>query len=295
MSDTLLVTGASGHLGRIVLDELLASGEVAPSSIIATTRDASKLAGYAAKGVVVRPADFDDPASLNTAFAGATKVLIISTDALDRPGRRQEQHLNAIAAATKAGAKHLLYTSLPQPDDSLVSFAPDHLNTERAVASTGLPFTILRNSWYSENLFLYVPQALKTGKWFTSAGQGGIAYAARADIGAAVAAALRRAGQESRTFTLTGMRAYSTDEVARLVSAATGKPIEVVQVSDEQLAAGFEAAGFPAPVAKVFVSFDANTREGKIAVVTNDIQTLCGRAPQTLEAYIEANAAALAG
>lgn len=294
MTDTLLITGAAGQLGRIVLDELLAAG-VAPATIIATTRDVTKLSGYAAKGVQVRPADFDDPSSLEAAFAGAGKILIVSTDALDRPGRRLEQHRTAVAAAKKAGAKHILYTSMPQPDDSLVAFAPDHLGTEEAIKATGIPYTIFRNGWYFENLFLSVPQALKSGKWFTSAGTGRIGYAARADMGAAIAARLRSAGSDSKTYTLTGTASYSTDEIAALVAAATGKPLEVVHLDDAKLQQGLEAAGVPGPVASVFVSFDANTREGKIATLTDDLASLAARPLQPLAAYIEANKGALAG
>ena len=146
MTDTLLVTGASGQLGRLVLDNLIASGKVAPASIIATTRNVEKLSDYAAKGVSVRAADFDDPASLDAAFAGADKILIISTDELGVPGKRLAQHKVAVAAAQKAGAKHILYTSMPQPDDSLVTFAPDHLGTEEAIKATGIPYTIQRDA-----------------------------------------------------------------------------------------------------------------------------------------------------
>jgi NAD(P)H dehydrogenase (quinone) len=294
MSETLLVTGAAGHLGRVVLDALLDSG-VEPGSIVAATRDVAKLSGYAARGVAVRRADFDDPASLDAAFAGVTKVLIISTDALDRPGRRLEQHLVAVAAAKKAGVRHLLYTSMPQPDDSRVSFAPDHLGTENAVKATGIPYTIFRNGWYFENLFYALPQALETGRWFTSAGQGRTAYAARADFGAAIAAGLRAAGAQSRTYTLTGAVTHSADEVATAVTAATGRPLEVVHVSDEQLAGGLVAAGLPAAVVQVFVSFDAAAREGQLSAVTNDMEALSGRKPTTLATFLEANKAVFGG
>src|SRR5215217_8215650 len=122
MSQTLLVTGASGQLGRLVLDALLASG-VAPASIIATSRDPSKLATYAEKGIQTRRADFDDPGSLAAAFAGADRILVVSTDALDVPGKRLTQHTAAINAAKAAGAGHILYTSMPNPETSAVTFA----------------------------------------------------------------------------------------------------------------------------------------------------------------------------
>lgn len=289
MTDTLLITGASGQLGRLVLDTLLASGKVAPSSIIATTRDTSKLSDYAAKGVSVRAADFDDPASLDAAFSGASKVLIISTDALDKPGKRLAQHKAAVAAAQKAGAKHILYTSMPQPDNSLVTFAPDHLGTEEAIKATGIAYTILRDGWYAENLFMSLPHALQTGSWYTSTGQGKIAHITRADTAAAIAGAVLKADTDSKTYTLTGTKSRTAEEIADIVAAATGKPLAVVHVTDAQLAEGLKAAGLPEGFIPTIVSFDANTREGKIAAVTNDAETLSGRKPTALEDFVAAN------
>jgi NAD(P)H dehydrogenase (quinone) len=295
MTDTLLVTGASGQLGRLVLDTLLASGKVSPASIIATSRDVSKLEAYAAKGLTVRAADFDDAASLDAAFAGATKVLIISTDALDKPGKRLAQHKAAVAAAERAGAKHILYTSMPQPDDSLVTFAPDHLGTEDAIKATGIPYTILRDGWYAENLFLSLPHALQTGSWYTSTGEGKIAHITRADTAAAIAGAVLKAGTESKTYTLTGPKSRTAEEIAAIVSAATGRPLNVVHVTDAQLTEGLKAAGLPEGFIPVIVSFDANTREGKIAMVTGDAETLSGGTLTSLEDFVAANKAALLG
>ena len=294
MTDTLLVTGASGQLGRLVLDSLLAAGK-APASIIATTRDTAKLADYAAKGVIVRAADFDDPASLDAAFAGAAKVLIISTDVLDQPGKRLAQHKAAVAAAKEAGAKHILYTSMPQPDDSLVTFAPDHLGTEEAIKATGIPYTILRDGWYAENLFTSLPHALETGSWYTSTGEGKIAHITRADTAAAIAGAALKAGSESKTYTLTGTKSRTAEEIAAVVSAATGKPLKVVHVTDAQLAEGLKGAGLPEGFIPTIVSFDANTREGKIASVTNDAETLSGRKPTSFEDFVAASKAAFLG
>lgn len=295
MTDTLLVTGASGQLGRLVLDALLASGKVAPANIIAATRDTAKLDAYTKKGVTVRAADFDDPASLDAAFAGAGKVLILSTDALDRPGRRLTQHKAAVAAARKAGAKHILYTSMPQPDDSRVTFAPDHLGTEEAIKATGIPYTILRDGWYAENLFMSLPHALQTGSWYTASGNGKLAHITRADTAAAIAGALLSAGDESRTYTLTGTKSHTADEIAAIVSAATGKPLNVVHVTDAQLAEGLKAAGLPEGFIPTVVSFDTNTREGKIAMVTDDAEKLSGRKPTSFEDFVAANKAAFLG
>ena len=295
MSETLLVTGATGKLGRLVLDELLASGKVAPANIIATSRDTDKLADSAAKGVQTRAADFDDAASLDAAFKGADRILIISTDALDEPGKRLRQHLAAVAAAKKAGAKHILYTSMPNPETSVIPFAPDHLGTENAIKATGIAYTILRNGWYMENLFMALPHALSEGKWYSASGKGKLAHIARADIAKATANALASGSAESTTYTLTGETKHTTDEVAALVAKVTGKPLEVVHVSDEQLAGGLKAAGLPDFIIPVVVSFDTNTREGYIDLVTTDAGKLSGQKLTSLEDFLTASKSALLG
>jgi NAD(P)H dehydrogenase (quinone) len=294
MTETLLVTGASGHLGRAVVRHLLDSRNIPASRIIATSRDTSKLADLAARGVATRKADFNDPASLPAAFAGADRVLIISTDTDPGAGTRLTQHQAAIAAAKAAGAKKVLYTSLPEAEASSISFAFEHLGTEKAIKESGLPYTIFRNSWYFENLFRSLPHALQTGQWFTSAGDGRVSYAARDDYAAAIAAGLASDDTGSRTVTLTGPTAYSASEVAALASEIVGKPIAVVQVSDEQLAGGLKQAGLPDPVVQLVVSIDKTTRNGHLGTVTNAVEALSGRPPKTLRAFLEANKAALA-
>ncbi|TJV38332.1 MAG: SDR family oxidoreductase [Mesorhizobium sp.] len=297
MTETLLVTGASGQLGRGVINFLLDTHKVLPANIIATTRNPESVADLAARGVVVRAADFNDAASLETAFKGADKVLIISTGDLDlKSGRRLKQHENAVAAAKSAGVSHLLYTSMPNPEPvSPVLFADDHYSTEQAIKASGIPYTIFRNGWYQENLFLALPHAIASGHWYTSAGEGRIAHGARDDMAAAIAAGLVSSSTESKTYTLTGPHAYTTAEIAALVSEVTGKPLEVIQVPDAALAEGVKAAGVPEDFADVVVSFDVNTRSGRIAMVTDAIETLSGRTPKTLKQFLEANKAALAG
>lgn len=295
MSDTLLVTGASGKLGRLILDELLSSNRVAPENIIATSRETGKLSDYAAKGVTTRAADFDDPASLDAAFEGADRILILSTDALDMPGKRLRQHLAAVEAARKAGARHILYTSMPNPETSAVLFAPDHLGTENAIKRTGIAYTILRNGWYMENLFMALPHALSEGKWYSAAGKGRLAHIARQDIARAAAAALSSGSTQSATYTLTGEASHDTDEIAALASNVTGKPLEVVHITDDALAKGLAAAGLPGFLIPVVVSFDANTREGHIDMVTGDAKELSGQPLTSLADFLKANQAALAG
>ncbi len=289
----ILVTGAAGHLGRLVIKHLIESQNVSPSDIVAGSRDTAKLADLAAQGVGTRRVDFDDKASLEAAFSGIDRLLIISTDELGAPGKRLAQHSAAVAAATAAGVGRVFYTSMPQPEDSEVAFRGDHLGTEQAIKASGLAYTIFRNGWYMENLFMSLPQALASGQWYTSAGVGRIAHIAREDIARAIAAGLAKPAEGNVTYTLTGETAYTTEEIAALVRDVTGKPLAVVNLTDAQLSEGMAAAGVPAPFIPTIVSFDANTREGKIAMATADAETLSGVKRMSLKAFLEANKAAL--
>lgn len=292
----LLVSGASGHLGQRVLHHLLNTLKVPAERIIATSRKPEALAEWAAKGVTTRAADFEDAASLATAFAGAKRLLLISTDAIDRPGRRLAQHKAAIAAAVQAGVGHVLYTSMPEPEGSPLLIAPDHEGTEAALAGSVLPeWTVLRHHWYFENLFHSVGPVLASGKWFTATGDGKVAHIARDDLARAAATALAGATTGKTTLTLSGAKAYTTAEIAALVSEATGKPIEVIQVPVEGLVQGMVAHGLPEPVAHVLASFDTNTAAGRVTTVTGDYKALTGVDPQPYEAWLAANTATLRG
>jgi NAD(P)H dehydrogenase (quinone) len=301
MTNTILITGASGQLGRRVIDHLLDSQHLPPHRLIATTRHPARLDDLARRGITVRQADFNETASLEQAFAGAGRILVISTDHLDLVGgTRLKQQQAAVAAARKVGAAHLAYTSMLRPEPgSPILFASDHWGTEQALQASGLPYTIFRNNAYHENLLLTLPGIVATGRWYSSAGEGRVAYAARDDMAAAIAGRLAadasEAGDasESATFDLTGSKAYSYAEVARLVTRVTGKPIDLIPVSDEALAAGLVAAGVPDPFARVLASVDANVRAGHSDVVNDDLERLSHRKPLTLEQFLETQNAAL--
>jgi len=293
-SPDLLVTGASGQLGQRVLHHLIDTLNIPSGRIAAATRKSDSLAAWADKGVAVRRADFDDAASLSAAFAGIERLLLISTDTLDRPGHRLVQHKAAIAAAEKADVRHVVYTSMPKPESSAVLFAPDHSGTEAALAQSALPdWTVLRNNWYFENLYFSLPSALASGSWYSAAGTGGIAHIARDDLARAAATALAGATKGKTTLTLSGARAYGIAEIAGLVAEATGRKLAVVPVPVERLVQGMVAHGVPEPLARMFASFDANTAQGGLADVTGDYKTLTGVAPQSFEAWLAANKAAL--
>jgi NAD(P)H dehydrogenase (quinone) len=290
-----LVTGASGHLGQAVIHHLLTTYKVPANKIIATTRETHKLAELAAKGVQVRDANFDDEAHLVKAFAGATRLLLISTSAME-PGQRAKQHLNAVKAAEKAGVGHVIYTSMPSADKSAVLFAPDHAGTEAVLAASRLTgWTVLRNNWYMENLFFAIPQALKSGTQYSAASQGKTAYIARDDLARAAAAALSSDKGGKSTYTLSGAKEYTVDEVAKLVSAATAKPLNVVHVPVDGLVQGMIGAGLPEGMARLFASFDVAIAQGDLSGTPADFKAITGVEPQGFEGWLKANAGALAG
>jgi NAD(P)H dehydrogenase (quinone) len=286
-SPTLFVSGASGHLGRLVLKALAERGY--DGKIVAGTRDPNKLADVT--GVEVRAADFNDEAGLVTALAGIDRMLLISTDEL---GTRLTGHLRAIAAAKAAGVKEIIYTSMPTPEaPSAITFAPEHLGTEEAIKASGLAYTILRMTWYTDNLLSSLPGTLASGQWYTSAGTGKTSYVTREDCARAAAGALLQPGT-NQTYTVTGPEALSNAEIAEIASDITGKPIAVIDVTDEQLAGGAKAAGVPDFVIDNFiVPFDRNAREGKVAAVTDAVEQLWGTKPTSVRDFLAANKAAL--
>jgi NAD(P)H dehydrogenase (quinone) len=288
-----LVSGASGHLGQAVINHLLTTYNVPPSKIIATTREPAKLKALAEKGVHIRDADFNDEAHLTKAFAGATKLLLISTNAME-PGVRLQQHAKAVKAAENAGVAHVVYTSMPSPVGSAILFAPDHEGTEKALTDSKLAgFTVLRNNWYFENLFMSLPQALASGTQYSAAAQGKTAFIARDDLARAAAATLVSNNAGKNTFTLSGPHQYTVDDIAKLASAATGKPLNVVHVPVEGLVQGMIGAGLPEGMARLFASFDDATARGNLSGTAADFKAITGVEPQSLEPWLKANAAAL--
>lgn len=285
MSRKLLVTGANGQFGRLVVAELKAlAGE---DQIIAGSRDPQKLADL---GVETRKVDFNDSTGLEAAFAGVDRVLIVSTDTIDAAGTRLKQHQAAVTAAVKAGVGHIIYTSMPKPEPgSAIIFAGDHYGTEQAVKASGLPYTILRNSWYFENLKMSLPTVLASGHWYSASGEGRQANIGRADLAHAAAVALAAGGTGSRTYTLTGPQALTTAEIAAKVSAALARPITVINLTDEQLIEGLKAHGMPDHVAAFIVCFDTNTRLGGVETVTDDFFALTGRRPASFDDYLAAH------
>lgn len=283
--ERILVAGAGGRLGRMILDQLVQSGN---NEIIASSRSPEKLTAYSQQGVDVRFADFNSPPSLKQAFANVDRMLLISTDDLFS-GHRVQQHKNAIEAAVAAKVRHIIYTSMPEPEKSkAVPFSPDHVATEKALLESGLTSTILRVAWYAENpLELGLLSAvMRTGNWFTSAGAGKIAYIPRYDVARAAAAVLSRSDETNRIYNITGVQSHTPEELAASLAVATGKPIQVRQVDDETLKRELIASGVAAMLAPMLTSTDANTREGHFDLVTTAVEELTGDPPVSFEHFL---------
>ncbi|MET0793830.1 MAG: SDR family oxidoreductase [Polyangiaceae bacterium] len=290
----LLVTGASGHLGRRVVELLASSPQTKGRKLIAVTRSPEKLADFAARGVEVRAGDFDRPATLQAAFAGVERALIISTDALDRPGRRLEQHFAAVNAARSAGVKHVVYTSLTNPDpESAVTLAPDHWGTENAIRESGLGFTVLRNNMYTDYLLMGLPHAVSAGKLVNSYGDGRVSYVTREDCAQAAAAALAASFDGKTVLDISGPAALTQSELASIASEVTGKPVAYLAVSAEVATQNLQGAGLPLPVAQLLVSFETAAKRGQLEVVSAAVRELTGNGPQSVHEFLSAHRAAL--
>jgi NAD(P)H dehydrogenase (quinone) len=280
---SIVVTGAGGHLGRLVVEELLGRG-VPAGQIVATTRRVEALDDLAARGVQVRHADFDAPETLAAAFAGAEKVLIVSgTDF----GRRVPQHTAAAEAAQQAGASLIVYTSAPYAATTTMQLAGEHAGTEAAIRALGVPFTFLRNSWYFENYTVQIPAYLEHGAVFGSAGDGRISGAARADFAAAAAAVLAGEGHEGAVYELGGDQSFTLAELAATVADVSGKPVEYRDLPAEEFTKVLEGAGFPPPVAGVFADVDASIAKGLLFVDSGDLSRLIGRPTTALRVAVE--------
>jgi len=284
-----IVTGASGQLGRRVIDNLIAAGA---SPIIAVSRSPEKLADLVDKGVEARKGDFDDPASLGAAFAGGKRLLIISTDDME-PGKRLAAHKNAIAAATKEGIAHIIYTSLTSPvEESPITFAKDHCDTEALIKESGASYTILRNNLYADLVLMGGGQSIGMGQHFAAAADGKTGYVTRADCARAAAVALMQEAGSS-VLEITGPAAVSQGEVAAILSEISGKDIPYIPISTDDLVLAMVGAGLPEHMAKVFASFDEAMAKGYLGTVSDDLEKLTGQAGQSVRDFLTSNKAAL--
>lgn len=270
---TIVVTGATGHLGRLVIDSLLERG-VPASSIRATGRDVDRLSPFADRGIETVVADFDRPETLVPAFSGADALLLVSGSEV---GKRVDQHRNAIDAAREAGVGRIVYTSAPHATDSDLVLAPEHAETERLLEASGMPVTILRNNWYTENYAGTVDTAEATGEIVGSAGAGRVASASRRDYAEAAAVVLTTPGHEGAVYELSGDASWTFHDLAEAAGSLVGREVRYRDVTPDEHAAILSAAGLDEGTTGFLVALDGNIREGALADTTTTLSDLIGR------------------
>ncbi|QKW08539.1 SDR family oxidoreductase [Streptomyces sp. NA04227] len=280
---SLVVTGATGRLGRHVVAAL--SAQVPAESLAVVVRDRAKAADLSARGIHVRVADYDEPGTLRDAFEPGDRVLLISADEV---GRRVPRHRNVVDAAARAGVALLAYTGVlggPRADFLL---AAEHKATERAILESKLPYTFLRNGWYHENYTEHLAPVLRDGYVLTSAGDGRLASAARADYAAAAAAVLTGEGHEGRAYELSGDAAWSFTEYAAEVGRATGRSIRCENVTPQEHLRRLAENGTPGPMSEVFVDVDGAIKRGLLSATPGHLSALIGRPTTPLSEAISA-------
>lgn len=286
---SIVITGATGQLGRHVIEALL-ERNVPADSIVATGRSIEKLSNFVARGVRATAMDYDDAASVAQALKGATKVLLISGSAV---GQRVEQHRTVIEAAKAEGVELLAYTSIANADTTRMKLATEHQATESILKESGVPFVLLRNSWYIENYTDQLPGTLAQGALAGSAGNGKVSGASRADYAQAAAAVLVAEHQAGKIYELGGDEAFTLDELAAEISAASGKSIEYRDLPVDQYADLLTGAGVPEGFAQILADTDLGIGRGDLLVTTGDLRKLIGRPATALSVAVRSAAAAI--
>ena len=269
---TIAVTGATGQLGALVVHDLVRT--VDPASVVAVVRDPAKAAGLAGQGVQVRSATYADPAALAAAFAGVDDLLFISSSEV---GQRIDQHRAVVDAAVAAGVGRIVYTSAPRATTSHLVLAPEHKFTEEYLAAAGLPTTILRNNWYTENYLGQIEIARTTGTLVAAAGAGRVASASRADFAAAAVAVLTQDGHVGRVYELGGDHAWDHDELAAALAEIVGAPVRYRAVDGPTLIGILQQSGMDEGTAGFVARLDGDIAAGALGEVTGELSTLIGR------------------
>jgi NAD(P)H dehydrogenase (quinone) len=283
----IVVTGANGRLGRLVAAEL--ERKAKPSGVALGSRDPSKLADFSAKGFKTLRADFEDAASLETAFAGAKTVLIISGDAPVEV--RIRQHRAAVDAAKKVGVGRVVYTSFTNPSEkSLFPFGAIHGDTEAYLKASGIPYTILRNNQYAENLTNGLARARETGVLAQPGATGKVAYIGRADVAAAIAGALTQDGHAGKTYEITGPEAADLFQIAAALSQGLGKPVRAVDADPKEFEKVFTSMGMPPFMIAALLGIFAAAAAGEMANVSQDAARLAGRPIEKVTDYVRRTA-----
>jgi NAD(P)H dehydrogenase (quinone) len=282
----IVVTGATGQLGRLVIENLLQT--LPATQIVAAVRNPQKAADLAALGVQVREADYNKPATLDAAFAGAQKLLLISSSEI---GQRVAQHQAVIDSARAAGVKLIAYTSLLHADVSPLALGAEHRQTEAALAASGLPYVLLRNGWYTENYAASIPPALAHGAFIGAAGDGRISSAARADYAAAAAVVLLGEDQAGHIYELAGDGNYNLTEFAAEIAWQSRKPVAYRNLPEADFAAALIGAGLPDAIAGILADSDSGAAKGALFDDGGQLGQLIGRPttpmPDTIAAALK--------
>ncbi|HBF46078.1 MAG TPA: NAD(P)-dependent oxidoreductase [Shewanella frigidimarina] len=280
----ILVTGATGQLGRLVLNHLVK--KVNPSNIIAMVRTPEKAAGIEALGVEVRAADYSKPETLTTAFKGVGKVLLISSSEI---GQRAEQHKNVIDAAKNAGVLLIAYTSLLHAYTSPLALAEEHIVTEADLKDSGVPFVLLRNGWYSENYLASAATSVEHGTFLGSAGKGKISSAAREDYAQAAAVVLASdESQAGKVYELAGDDSYTLADFAALISKESGKEVPYVDLPESEYKEALVGAGLPEAFAALLADSDVGASQGGLFEDKGQLSELIGRPTANIQSMLKA-------
>jgi NAD(P)H dehydrogenase (quinone) len=287
---SLVVTGATGSLGRLVVESLLARG-VPAAQIVAAGRNIAKIADLAERGVTVRSIEYADPESVRAALAGAEKLLLVSGSEI---GQRLPQHRTVIDVAAELGVSLVVYTSIVKADSTPMLLAAEHLATEEMLRDSGVPHALLRNGWYLENYTAQLAAFLEHGAVIGSAGQGRVSAATRADFAEAAAAVLLADGQAGQAYELGGDESFTLDELAAEVSGATGTEVVYQDLPLETYVEALVAAGLPPAAATVIADSDLGVARGDLFVATGDLSRLIGRPTTSMSDAVRAATGALA-
>lgn len=279
----IAVTGATGQLGRIVIDALLK--KVPAAEIVAAVRTPAKAADLAALGVIVRQANYGQPETLQAAFAGVDKLLLISGSEV---GQREAQHKAVIDAAKAAGVSFIAYTSLLHADTSPLGLGVEHRATEALLKAAGIPFALLRNGWYTENYAASIPPALAHHAFIGAAGEGRIASAARQDYAEAAAEVITRDDQAGKVYELSGDDSYTLAQFAAEIAAQSGEKVDYVNLSQADFAAALKGAGLPEGLAEMLADSDAGAEKGGLFDDSRQLSKLIGRPTTSWQAVIRA-------
>jgi len=270
---SLIITGATGQLGRLVVESLLTRGTNA-SDIVATGRSIDRLADLAARGVAVAELDYSRPETVAAVVKSGDTLLLVSAS---EPGNRAALHAAVIEAAKSAGVARIVYTSAPAATTSALVLAPDHKATEESLVASGVPFTILRNGWYTENYAGEVEKGRENGAIVASVGDGRIASASRKDYADAAAVVLTTEGHEGAVYELSGDVAWDFDELAAAIGTIVGREVAYTRLSPEEHAAMLSSFGLDAGTVGFVVGLDANIRDGLLSGTPGDLARLIGR------------------